>query len=502
MMRRLISIGAIAIVLSGSTVEAGKRLRRAQTYCPPSNPSVACTTLFDPVDCGGGCIYGNSCLSGAAGFLAANCPPVGGSVCPIPAAGEPACPATINRLSCGTHGCIYDNDCFAQRANFPLTDCVPSTAAIACPAIPSNVGNYCLLAPQFLQPVICSGCQYPSDCIATQAGMVNCFPGGTGGGTPGTVGPTGTGTTLPPVTGTPPPLGTLPAVTGGPVVVPLPTMMPCDPATTPGCLQVEEATAGPDDGTEGPTMDVTPDMTSSPSVISSGGIRRAQTYCPPPDTSIACTLVFDPVDCGGGCVYSNPCLSAAAGNKNCPAAAGSSCPIPAEGDCPSTTNPLSCGIHGCLYDNECYAQRANFPLTDCVPSTAPIVCPPVPDYAGVKCLATLFVPVVCSGCQYQSVCHANAAGMFNCYEGGTGTGSPAGTGTTLPPVTGTGTPLPPVGTLPPLTGGPVPLPTMMPCDPASTLGCLQVEEATVGPDDGTVGPSMDVTPVDTSAPSM
>jgi hypothetical protein len=491
MLRRMIRIGAFAILLSGSTVQAGG-LRRAQDFCPAPNPSVVCTTLFDPVDCGGGCIYSNSCVSTAAGFPAANCPPVGGSACPIPATTEPYCPVTTNRLSCGHNNCIYDNECFAQKANFVLTDCVPSTAPIVCPPIPSTVANFCLLAPEFLEPVICSGCQYPSDCIARQAGMVDCYPAGTGtgGGTSASVAPTGNGATLPPVTGTSPP-----------VVVPLPTMPPCDPATTPGCLQVE-ATAGPDDSTVGPTMDMTSVITGAPSFVGSGGLRRAQTFCPPPNPSVACTMSFDPVDCGGGCMYSNSCLSTAAGFPSCPAVGGTACPVPAEGEpyCPLTTNMLSCGQSGCVYDNECFAQKANFALSDCVQSTATIVCPPVPSYAEVKCLNTLYIPVICGGCQYHSRCHANEAGKFNCYEGGTGTGSPAGTGTTLPPVTGTS---PPIGTLPPVTGVPVvvPLPTMPTCDPATTPGCLQVE-ATPGPDDFTVGPTMDVTSVTTGAPSM
>lgn len=256
MMRILYPIGAVAILLGGSTVQAGG-LRRAQAACGNPDPSVVCTTLFEPVDCGGGCIYSNRCVASAAGFP--SCPVVGGSACPVPASSAPSCGFEIKRLSCGSNQCLYDNECFAQKANYNVaTDCVPSNAPIVCPPVPDTVSAQCLTT--FLDPVICSGCQYQSECFAELAGMINCYSGGTGGtgGTGGntTTTPPVTGTpppfagTLPPVTGTPPPFtGTPPPLTGAPG--PFPNFTPCDPSTL-GC--VFEGTAGPDNATGSPTM--------------------------------------------------------------------------------------------------------------------------------------------------------------------------------------------------------------------------------------------------------
>jgi hypothetical protein len=140
----------------------------APVQCPVPDPDINCMDRYDPVRCGKeGCMYGNMCLSDAAGWTTGTCfytnpnpdeimckcpetnpdccdeikkPPSDQSLCTcLPE--NPKCdcaevcpptnPAVRCMLSpdaylCGKYQCYYDSECLASSATFEVeTDCTP-----------------------------------------------------------------------------------------------------------------------------------------------------------------------------------------------------------------------------------------------------------------------------------------------------------------------------------------------------------------------------------------
>ena len=90
-----------------------------------------------------------------------------------------------------------------------------------------------------------------------------------------------------------------------------------------------------------------------------------------PHAGIECPMIWDPVICNDGVVYSNKCVAKQNCAKGCVAYDGG--PIPAGGErdtcdrpkvCPKLWAPVICD-DGKVYPNECWAQKKC--ATGCVP---------------------------------------------------------------------------------------------------------------------------------------
>jgi len=133
-------------------------------------------------------------------------------------------------------------------------------------------------------------------------------------------------------------------------------------------------------------------------------------------TNIACTFSFVPVKCGeqGQCIYSNPCVSEAAGfsSEECVLVAPD-CPAAGIRPCNETEQAVVCGApetQQCEYTNQCYANSAGYSEDECFQGT---LCPPPGDFQCIE----INQPVDCNGqCNYKNLCFAVSAGFVpeNC----------------------------------------------------------------------------------------
>jgi hypothetical protein len=148
--------------------------------CPDSDTNLICATVFAPAECSG-CIYGNGCRAGGAGYSEADCVLVEDPIEVDPI--EPlACPDSDPDFICGTvfapvecNGCIYENGCRASGVGYSEADCVPELEEpievnpiiepLICPD--SDPG---LICGTIFASVECNGCIYENGCRAGGAG--------------------------------------------------------------------------------------------------------------------------------------------------------------------------------------------------------------------------------------------------------------------------------------------------------------------------------------------
>ena len=104
-------------------------------------------------------------------------------------------------------------------------------------------------------------------------------------------------------------------------------------------------------------------------------------------SACACPKIYDPVTCGDGKTYANPCLAECAGQKGCSAPCA----------CPETYDPVTCA-NGETYANACLAECAD--QTGCLALCA---CPET------------YAPVTCAdGRTYSNACIAQCNGQTEC----------------------------------------------------------------------------------------
>lgn len=174
--------------------------------------------------------------------------------------------------------------------------------------------------------------------------------------------------------------------------------------------------------------------------------------CPIP-ANWNCPTIRAPVDCNGGCLYSNYCFARAAGidvaslscqetDSNGPFNAPNTdntnnndnnnplaCPMPSDWNCPTIRSPVD--WNGCLYSNSCFSRAAGIDDFSCPSSDSngpfnapdypqpedplPLLCPKPADW---NC-PTIRDPVDCAdGCRYSNSCYARVAGIdeFSWYK--------------------------------------------------------------------------------------
>lgn len=260
--------------------------------------------------------------------------------CPTPGGGA-MCPDVLLPVGCGNgYQCVYDNDCLANQAGF--VNCLPLEPE--CP-IP-GAGMAC---PSVKKEVICNGeCRYDNSCLANAAGYA---PGA--------------------CLEVPPPCNPTTSANCPPTTVPPPT----NPPLPPPCNPTTGANCPP------PTMvnTRTANTASIPSPLPE--------VCPTPGAGMICPMNIDRVACGEGfnCIYDNSCLANAAGFVNC-LPMEEQCPLPGAGIiCPMNSDPVRCN-GSCIYANACLANAAGFASSSCVavnqPDNIPQPCNPT---TGANC---------------------------------------------------------------------------------------------------------------------
>lgn len=128
--------------------------------CPKVPGDIACVLNYSPQTCDHDCRYDNECLAQAAG--AAGCK----DSCPL-SDSNVLCTREYEPVIC--NGCVYNNNCLATAANFATTDCTPICPEIDAASVTSADGTPCTAD---YSPVYCQGCEFDNKCIAESAGFV------------------------------------------------------------------------------------------------------------------------------------------------------------------------------------------------------------------------------------------------------------------------------------------------------------------------------------------